>query len=91
MGGHGEESEEDSMEEADNEIGDMEGGVDEDDDVLEVQMEARKTGPPKKRWSELGHKQKKRRSDDLFNVLKKTSEENGIEPVQMVGSLLHRY
>ena len=62
-----------------------------DDDEDEVDEVARKTGPPKKRWMELGLKQKKRRSQLLFNVLKKTADETGIEPVQMVGSLLHRY
>ena len=60
------------------------------DDEEEVEAEARRTGPPKKRWMELGLKQKKRRSQMLFDALKKTSDESGIEPVQMVGSLLQR-
>ena len=60
------------------------------DDEEEVEAEARRTGPPKKRWMELGLKQKKRRSQMLFDALKKTSNESGIEPVQMVGSLLQR-
>ena len=55
-----------------------------------VPVEIRKTGPSKKSWEQLGLKQKKRRSQDLFNELKKTADASGIEPVQMVGSLLHR-
>ena len=50
-----------------------------------------RTGPSKKDWEELGLKQKKRRSQNLFNELKKTADASGIDPVQMVGSLLHRY
>ena len=78
-------SEENDAERSDRE----ENGAEEAIEVVEG--EARKTGPPKKRWLELGSKQKKRRSRSLLNVLKETSEESGIAPVQMVGALLHRY
>ena len=77
--------------EADSEENDAERSDNEENGVEEATGEARRTGPPKKRWLELGSKQKKRRSQSLLNVLKETSEESGIAPVQMVGALLHRY
>ena len=50
-----------------------------------------RTGPAKKAWEELGPKQKKRRCQEVFNELKKSAAECGIEPVQLAGSLIHRY
>ena len=44
----------------------------------------------RKSWVELGQKQKKRRSEHLFRVLNNTAEQNEVEPVQMIGSLLQR-
>ena len=69
----------------------LDGGCDEQEEDDQETCEDRcRTGPPKKSWLQLGPRQKKRRSQMLFDALKKTSEESGVQPVQVVGSLLHR-
>ena len=61
---------------------------DQDDD--EVQRRVGRLGPRRKEWEKLGPQQKRKETQHLFDELKKTSETREVEPVQMVGSLLHR-
>jgi hypothetical protein len=63
-------------------------GEDDAEDAHEEGM--RRTGPPEKNWQDLGPRQKKRKSQKVFDELKKTAASGGVAPVQIVGSLLHR-
>ena len=48
-------------------------------------------GPRCKDWDKLGSQQKRKESQRVYDELKKTSEARNVEPVQLVGNLLHRY
>ena len=56
-----------------------------------VDDEISRTGPKEKNWQDLGPRQKKRTSQQAFEEIHKTAQCRGVEPVQIVGSLLHRH
>ena len=66
-------------------------GGNDDDQNDEVVRQVKRVGPRQKMWEELGPQQKRKQSQKLFDELKKVSETRGVEPVRMVGNLLHRY
>ena len=60
------------------------------EDEEDITRQVRKQGPGLKEWDQLGPQQKRKKSQVLFNELKRTSETRVVHPVRMVGSLLHR-
>ena len=49
-----------------------------------------RTGRPMKDWASLGPQQKRAKTENLYQELKRTAEARQVSPVKLVGSLLRR-
>ena len=56
----------------------------------EIHRQIKKLGPRQKEWEELGPQQRRSVTQGLYDDLKKMAVCRGVDPVRLIGSLLHR-